>query len=270
MRPLIRGLESTVELEKCVEIQSLVWGLPVTDTVSARILATCLEHNALLLGAFFEDILTGFCFSLPSGWRGTPAHHSHMLAVLPGYQDQGIGFALKQAQFNSLRDTVNWITWTFDPLESRNARLNLKLGVSISTYLQDLYGEAVPCELHRGLETDRFVAEWPTKSRRRPVEKESKPFGNPKNSVLVTKWDEKGFYRPSDIDFSRHESSLLLEIPENIQKIKNLSASCALEWRSATRKGLEYYFGKGYVIRRFHTFINTEPRIRRSFYILSR
>ncbi len=270
MKPLIRELESTIELEKCVEIQSLVWGLPVGKTVSVQILTTCLEHNSLLLGSFYGDLLTGFCFSIPSRWRGTSAHHSHMLAVLPGYQDQGTGFALKKAQFDSLRDTVEWITWTFDPLESRNARLNLKLGVSISTYVQDLYGDGGTCGLHQGLGTDRFVAEWSTGSRRPPGKKESNYLKSSGIPVLVTEWDKKGFYRPLGIDLTRHEPSLLLEIPENIQKIKNSAPGYAREWRSATRKGLGYYFGKGYTIRKFLTFTDTRPRIRRSFYILSR
>ena len=270
MKPLIRGLKSTLELEKCVEVQSLVWSLPLPETVSAQILNTCLKHNALLLGSFDGNIMTGFCFSIPSRWRGASAHHSHMLAVLPDYQDQGTGFILKQAQFNSLKDSVDWITWTFDPLESRNARLNLKLGASIDTYLRDIYGDGESCGLHQGLGTDRFVAEWPTKSQQHPWIKlsGSKPFSG--QQVLSSEWDRRGFYRPSSINLARQEASLLLEIPENIQKIKKSDPGCAQDWRTKTRQVLECYFKKGYSIREFHTYMDNSPPIRRSFYILSR
>ncbi len=269
MKPLIRELKSTAELEECVEIQSLVWGLPAAETVSAKILSTCLKHQALLLGSFAEGLLTGFCFSVPSRWRGAPAHHSHMLAVLPESRDQGTGFSLKQAQFKTLKGTVDWITWTFDPLESRNAGLNLKLGVSINTYLRDLYGDGENCFLHQGLGTDRFVAEWPTAKCFKPGEGEPGPIETSKNSILETAWDQGGFYRVSGINLTHCESLLLLEIPGNIQKIKESDPRCAKDWRKMTRQAAEFYFAKGYTIRSFHTFINTQSGTRRSFYSLT-
>ena len=269
MNPLIRKLKSTAELETCVEIQSLVWGLEEEETVSARILATCLEHKSLVLGAFHLDMLTGFCFSVPSRWKGEPAHHSHMLAVLPEFRDQGTGFALKKAQFDSLKNHVNWITWTFDPLESRNAALNLKLGVFINTYLRELYGDGENCLLHQGLGTDRFVAEWATARPRRPWAKQSASLISQDQSVLATRWDEAGFYRPASVDLTLRSRTLLLEIPENIQRIKDADSGCARDWRVHTRKALEHYFASGYTIRKFHTFTDSMTQIRRSFYVLT-
>lgn len=268
MNPLIRKLKSKAELENCVEIQSLVWGLREEETVSAGILATCLKHNALLLGSFHQEKLTGFCFSIPSRWKGEPAHHSHMLAVLPGFRDQGTGFALKKAQFDALKKSVNWITWTFDPLESRNAALNLKLGVSINTYLRELYGDGENCSLHQGLGTDRFVAEWPTSRPRQPRAEHPASFLSPQNSVLATEWDEAGFYRPAGIDLARQGRTLLMEIPENIQRIKEADLLCVKAWRKMTRGAAEHYFAKGYTIREFHSFTDARTGTRRSFYLL--
>ena len=271
MNPLIRKLDSTAELENCVEIQTLVWGLSKEETVSAATLATCLKHNALLLGSFHLDgTLTGFCFSLPSRWKGEAAHHSHMLAVLPEFRDQGTGFALKNAQSDSLKKSINWITWTFDPLESRNAALNLKLGVSINTYIRELYGDGGNCLLHKGIGTDRFIAEWPTSRSGRSGSPQSAPYVSTDNSVLATEWDESGFYRPAGIDLGLRGRTLLLEIPENIQKIKEADPLCAQDWRMHTRKGLEYYFDAGYTIQTFHTFIDSRSDTRRSFYLLTR
>ncbi len=269
MRPQIRELESTAELEKCVEIQSLVWGLAASETVSAEILSTCLKHKALLLGSFTEDRLTGFCFSVPSRWKGEPAHHSHMLAVLPESRDQGIGFSLKQAQFKILKNSVGWITWTFDPLESRNAGLNLKLGVSINTYLRELYGDGENCFLHQGLGTDRFVAEWPTSGRFKPGGKDPGPIDTSQNLIFETAWDPKGFYRVSGINLTHNAPLILLEIPGNIQAIKASDPHCAGDWRKMTRKAAEFYFAEGYTISSFHTFVNAQLSARRSFYILT-
>lgn len=270
MNAIIRRLESAAELEECVKIQSLVWGLSPGETVSESTLAASLRHQALLLGCFSGKILVGFCFSIPSIWRGAGAHHSHMLAVLPEFRDRGIGFLLKTAQFNALRERVDWITWTFDPLESRNARLNLKLGVTISSYLRDLYGDGENCALHKGLGTDRFIAEWATDGRPRLPEKHLPPVGETPFSILHTEWDEKGFYRPSNLNLTLTESALYLEIPENIQKIKQDDPGCAVNWREMTRTAAEHFFAAGFTVRNFHTWLQTSPRCRRSFYILTR
>ncbi len=266
----IRRLESASDLNQCVEIQVRVWGLAEAETVSARTLATCIKHKALLLGSFQNNLLAGFCFSIPACWSGAPSHHSHMLAVLPEFRDQGIGFDLKQAQFNSLRQDFKWITWTFDPLESRNANLNLKLGVSIDTYVRNLYGGGENCSLHKGIGTDRFIAEWSTAGTGQINMKTPLPSEIPKNIVIETEWDENGFFKPVNNIYDRREAQLFLEIPEDIQKIKNYSLQTAREWRTSTRKTLEHYFSRKYAIRRFHSFMNPETNTRRSFYNLVR
>ena len=265
---VIRRLESERDLEQCVDLQSLVWGLSDEETVSAPVLAVCSRHQALILGSFEGDLLTGFCFSLPSLFRGVPSHHSHMLAVRPEYRDQGIGRTLKTAQFEALKAEVGWITWTFDPLESRNARLNLKLGVSIGTYIRDLYGDGASCLLHRDIGTDRFLAEWPTSLSREKQPVTVPAAGTPGTAILASAWDPRGYYRPLAVYSDLGGASLLLEIPADIQRIKQSDPACARAWREMTRKAAEHYFSRGYRIHRFHTYMQKRPESRRSFYIL--
>jgi len=269
MQWTIRRLESAAELAECVEIQIRVWGLKGEETVSAPILETCLDHGALLIGAFRNELLAGFCFSLPSFWKGSVPHHSHMLAVLPESRDQGIGYRLKNAQFEALKNHCRWITWTFDPLESRNARLNLKLGVSMDTYIRDLYGDGESCTLHQGIGTDRFIAEWPTSPTRNP-RAQKLPLPQASTPRLIeTEWDDRGFFKPLESILDRTEKRLYLEIPADIQEIKTTCPNCAREWRLATRTALEHYFEKGYAVKDFLTFIDSQTGTRRSFYILS-
>jgi len=270
MKAAIRRLDSKDDFTNCVQLQSLAWGLSIEDTVSEATLKAAIRHGALLLGTYQGKNLAGFCFSLPSLWQGRPAHHSHMLAVRPNLRDRGLGFLLKKAQFEHLRSRVDWITWTFDPLESRNARLNLKLGVTIRTYLRDLYGDGSECRLHQGLGTDRFIAEWNLRKGWR-TQNESCPVPpaiDPAQKALESQWDNKGFYGSPKPDLTLSDPLLYLEIPSDIQKIKAVDDTAAREWRAATRISLEHYFSRGYSISKFLTWTDAESPTRRSFYLL--
>jgi predicted GNAT superfamily acetyltransferase len=84
-----------------------------------------------------------------------------MLAVLPKYQNQGIGRQLKLAQRDdAIARGIDLIEWTFDPLQLKNAHFNIaRLGAVVRRYLVDVYGRTLS-PLHGGLPTDRLVAEW--------------------------------------------------------------------------------------------------------------
>src|SRR5439155_257884 len=90
-----------------------------------------------------------------------------MLAVRQGYRDSDLGYKLKLAQQErALALRIREITWTFDPLQSKNAHLNFdKLGVVSSSYKVDFYGPETSSVLHRN-STDRLWVRWPLASRR--------------------------------------------------------------------------------------------------------
>ena len=104
-----------------------------------------------MIGAWDDDKLVGFVLGFLGTDEGDPnrpamtrlKHCSHMLAVLPDYRDKGVGYQLKIAQYHAVnQQAVRLITWTFDPVESRNANLNIaRLGAISRTYKRDNYGE---------------------------------------------------------------------------------------------------------------------------------
>src|ERR1039458_8913731 len=88
-----------------------------------------------------------------------------MLAVLDAYRHLDLGTRLKQVQRErALAMGVHEMTWTFDPLQSRNAHFNFaKLGVVSETYKVDFYGPETSSVLHRN-GTDRLWVRWPLDS----------------------------------------------------------------------------------------------------------
>jgi predicted GNAT superfamily acetyltransferase len=120
------------------------------------------EHTGgQVLGAFDGEQLVGFTLSMPGLRNGAPYLHSHMTGVEANYRDRGVGRMLKLFQRDeALSRDIRLIEWTFDPLEMRNAHFNLnRLGAIARRYMPNLYG-ITTSPLHRGLATDRLVAEW--------------------------------------------------------------------------------------------------------------
>jgi predicted GNAT superfamily acetyltransferase len=111
--------------------------------------------------------MVGFAMALPGYRAGKPYLHSHMLAVLPEYRNAGLGRRLKLAQRDdALARGFDLMEWTFDPLEIKNAHLNIvRLGAIARRYMPDFYGPSTS-PLQGGLPTDRLVAEWWLRSRR--------------------------------------------------------------------------------------------------------
>ena len=139
-----------------------MWDLPDVEVVPLHVLITAAKNGGLLLGAFDGETLAGFVFGFPGLTPdGKLKHCSHMAGVHPAYRDRGLGYSLKLAQrLHVLAQGIDLITWTFDPLETRNATLNFhKLGAICNTYLPNLYGE-MHNGLNAGLPSDRFQVDW--------------------------------------------------------------------------------------------------------------
>jgi predicted GNAT superfamily acetyltransferase len=163
----IRSLSTLDQFERCVVLQIEVWGYNDGDTIPRRMFVVAQRIGGQVLGAFDGDTMIGFAMSLPGYRDGRSYLHSHMLAVLPEYRNAGIGRRLKLAQ----RDDASargfeLMEWTFDPLEIRNAHLNIaRLGAISRRYQPDFYGPSTS-PLQGGLPTDRLYAEWWLRSSR--------------------------------------------------------------------------------------------------------
>ena len=177
---LIRNCEGFDELEACVEMQVETWGYDQADIIPRKAFLVMLKVGGQLIGAFDTSLpgstpngdahsLIGFAMSLPGVKPGKnfpdgqprPYLHSHMLAVREAYRNQGIGAQLKLEQRReALSRGIRLMEWTFDPLEIKNAFLNIhKLGAVVSQLSRDFYGVS-SSRLQGGLPTDRLVAEW--------------------------------------------------------------------------------------------------------------
>jgi predicted GNAT superfamily acetyltransferase len=168
---MIRPITELGELEKCVELEREAWGLADIDVIPVRMLVTQIRVGGLVLGSFQGDQLVGFLNAMPGIRDGKPYWYSQMLAVRNSYRDRGLGSGLKLAQRDQARARgIRLIEWTFDPLEAKNAYLNIaKIGVIVRRYYVNLYG-ATASEMQRGLESDRVIAEWWINKPRVPVE----------------------------------------------------------------------------------------------------
>ena len=158
---VIRNCDGLEELEACVQLQKEVWGFNDIDIVPARVFLVASKIGGQVIGAFRGEELVGYTLSIPGNRNGHVYLHSHMLAVTESCRNLGLGRKLKLAQReDALEKGIELIEWTFDPLEIKNAYLNIvKLGAIARRYNINQYG-SFSSPLQGGLPTDRLVAEW--------------------------------------------------------------------------------------------------------------
>jgi predicted GNAT superfamily acetyltransferase len=275
--PVIKLLESPEDMTLVEDLQRAVWPGSETDVVPAHLLITAIHNGGIVIGAFLEKELIGFVFGFPGldftpdGPR--PKHCSHMMGVKPGGRDSGVGFALKRAQWQMVRKQgIDHITWTYDPLLSRNAYLNiLKLGAVCNTYRRSEYGD-MRDGLNAGLPSDRFQVDWWVNTRR--VERRlSKSSRAPLKLDNFSKAELHPLYAPlvSHVSllqppehFPLLEGRLLLaEIPSDFSALKAADFAIARDWRFFSREVFETAFAAGYIVTDF-VYENG-----RSFYVLT-
>jgi predicted GNAT superfamily acetyltransferase len=158
----IRPLRERPEFLEAVRLQKIIWGFSDVDLLPPRLFVVATKIGGQLLGAFDGEKMVGFCVAIPGlKPRGRYYLHSHMMGVLPEYQNRGIGRKLKLAQRKEALDRgIDLIEWTFDPLEIKNSHFNIeRLGAIVRRFVPNQYG-ASSSPLHGGLPTDRCVAEW--------------------------------------------------------------------------------------------------------------
>jgi predicted GNAT superfamily acetyltransferase len=158
---VVRRCESLAEFERCVELQREIWGEADREVEPVTVFVVASRVGGQVLGAFDGGRLVGYTLALPGIREGKPFLESHMTGVMSSYRGRGIGRKLKLFQREeALGRGIRVVEWTFDPLELRNGRFNLHhLGAIARTYVPNLYG-VTSSPLHRGLPTDRLVAEW--------------------------------------------------------------------------------------------------------------
>jgi predicted GNAT superfamily acetyltransferase len=300
----IRILEKPEEMNEAEDLQRLVWPGSETDIVPLHVLVTVAHNGGVVIGAYSreastlgaeieeqranaKETLVGFVYGFPGLYftpdGPRPKHCSQQLAVHPDYRNQGLGFLLKRAQWQMVRHQgLDLITWTFDPLLSRNAHLNIsRLGAVCNTYLKEIYGE-MRDGLNAGLPSDRFQVDWWVNSRRvnRRLSKKARSrldlehfLSAGAEIVNPSLQNDTGFPYPTAAYFpstsseaSSNVALLLVEIPADIGAIRAGDPHLALEWRLNIRNIFEELFQRGYLVTDF-IYMPTPPT--RSFYVLS-
>ena len=210
--------ETNADHQKARDIFDKTWAMDSGTEITPNLLQAMVHSGSYLSGAFIDEKCVGAAFAFPATTGGLHLH-SHMTAVLDEYRDQGVGYALKIDQWHwAKKNNYSEISWTFDPLVSRNAKLNLiKLGVDISSYHPNFYGD-MPDALNAGDESDRVMASWKVVGDQ-PVAK----------SVII------------DPD----QADTLIKIPEDIVTIRSEDISENLKWRHKVREEFMRAFEKG-------------------------
>jgi predicted GNAT superfamily acetyltransferase len=241
---LIRPCEGFDELEACVRLQIETWGYDETDVIPRKVFLVAQEIGGQAIGAFDSEIpgaepeggpnsMVGFAFSLPGvkTSHGKPEAylHSHMLAVRDGYRNRGLGARLKREQRqDALSRGIRHMEWTFDPLEIKNAFLNIhRLGAIVCSYRVNFYGVS-SSRLQGGLPTDRLLAEWALDSDRVRAVLEGRP-------VVASKIEER------------------ILVPESIYKWKASEADRgqALAVQLENRRKFQQAFSQGLAVLGF-------------------
>lgn len=152
-----RDLHGMAEFRAAEELQRQVWG-EGDQPDPADLMFVIQAEGGLVGGAWLDDRLMGYVFGFPT--RDPQVQHSHRLAVLPQARGLGLGLRLKLYQRDwCLQRGIARVRWTFDPLRSVNASLNIhSLGAESDTYLPDYYGEMAG--INAGLGSDRLLVDW--------------------------------------------------------------------------------------------------------------
>jgi predicted GNAT superfamily acetyltransferase len=164
----IRELTQNQEFAEAVKLQKAIWGFDDIDLLPVRLFVTASKIGGHSFGAYDGGRMVGYCIGIPGVKPGAKSYlHSHMLGVTKEYRDAGLGRKLKLAQReDAIRQGLDLIEWTFDPLEIKNAFFNIeRLGAIVRRFVLNQYG-TTSSHLNAGLPTDRCTAEWWLQSER--------------------------------------------------------------------------------------------------------
>ena len=260
----IRLLETAEEMGAVEQLQRLVWHDSETDVVPTHMLMAIAHNGGLVIGALADGELVGLSVGFP-GIYATPdgprlKHHSHLLGVHPDWRDRGVGFALKRAQWQMVRHQgIDRVTWTYDPLLSRNAHLNVtRLGAVCNTYRRSEYGE-MRDGLNAGLPSDRFQVDWWVNTKRveRRLGKRSRPALGQDHyrtaGVLLLEARPGPAAGPLPLEDvpALTGALLLVEIPADFPALKVADLGLGRDWRFYTREVFETSFAAGYLVTDF-------------------
>lgn len=282
----IRRVEADGDFRKLEDLQRTIWNMPDVEIIPGRTMHAIQFNGGVLLGAYDGSEVVGFVFGVIGTVQGLSQRidqvaaarlqlYSTIMGVHPAYHGQGIAYQLKLAQREfALQLGIRLVTWTYDPLESRNAQLNIsKLGAISHRYLRDFHGNMGG--INAGLWTDRFYVEWWVTGNRvqSRVERQRGALSYDQmiagRAELVNEATFEGDFAAPAETFEQSERNLVLvEIPADFQAIKRHDMALAKRWRAHTRELFEHYLAHQYVATDFTRNVDAEGR-HRAYYVLT-
>ncbi len=253
----IRDLASFEDLRQAQLLEKEIWELSDLDVTPMTLAIAVREAGSIWLGAFDGVKLVGFAFGFLGMEHGELIVHSHVLGLRADYRDSDLGYKLKLAQRERAQAMrVQQMTWTFDPLQSRNAHLNFnKLGVVSDSYKIDFYGPETSSTLHRN-GTDRLWVKWPMASRRVQTRLQGKSNRAEILDALATvlplvQFNGDGNPKRTDLSAALSRQRTVIEIPSDIGSIEKKDPKQAHVWRQATRWAFTEALKAGFFVAEF-------------------
>ena len=270
LSPEVRLLVNHEDFKECEAVQKSIWG---GLSVASEVMLVTQKTGGAVLGAFVKDRLVGFIYALLARRNGQIIHWSHMMGILPPFRSRGVGLQLKLAHRDiALSQGIKSICWTYDPLQSRNASLNLaKLGARVEEYIVDYYGRFHSI-IEQGLPSDRFIVNWQLTTTRteRFLTGEKSITEIPDLPIINATAINRGIFLINrKIELGHREPELLVAIPSNADLMRTEALPLARRWRLQTREIFLNYLSKGYSVAGFlsRNEQHVEPRC---FYLLHR
>jgi predicted GNAT superfamily acetyltransferase len=221
----VRHCTTLAEFAECVRLQQSTWGEDIV--VPSAMFVVAQETGGQILGAFEGSRLVGFTMALAAIHGLTPFLHSHMTAVLPEFQNRGVGRWLKLLQReDALARGIRLVEWTFDPLDLKNAYFNLvRLGAVARRFIPNCYG-ITDSPLHSGLPTDRLLAEW--------------WLDSPRVQAILEGNDNLAVVQQSSA--TQH-----IRVPADIGQLRNKDRAAAARVQGEIREQFQHWYGREYV-----------------------
>lgn len=249
-------LSEISHLSELENMQRAVWGPGDLEVIPVSHLRAVLVSGGMILGAFDGEELLGFAYGFPA-FAHEPyttgfGIHSHMVAVRKNARGKGVGQALKQFQKQwCLERDMTWMSWTFDPLQRQNARLNLHhLGAVAHEYFPNFYG-LLPGELGGNQESDRLLAVWHLQDEVNTFQQRARNIGEI-TPILVPGEHTEGAYANPVLHDLIDAPAISIAVPQSATELLANAPDVANTWRRTMRSAFTTYLKRGYVAADFH------------------
>jgi predicted GNAT superfamily acetyltransferase len=242
----LKVLSDMEEMKEANLLIESVWGKG--NGMTPYLLMAHSQVGGLILGGFDRSKLIGVSYSFPGRDESGLFLYSHLLAVDVAYRGANIGYDLKRFQAAKAQEYgYSKIKWTFDPLESKNAYLNIhKIGAISHEYKVNFYGQMTD-PLNYGSPTDRLLVNWSLDQ-----DEKRKPVGELQDYYAVAKLEEdKGLPVVREWERLENQDRICIPIPTNMYDLKKKSMEISQNWRFFLRDILQFYFEKGFIVHGF-------------------